>query len=336
MSVAKRLLWIAVCSGASLAAAEPAPYQRALQGDEARQAEALQKQADDMWAAGKFAEALEPAEKLLALRRRVQGEGHQEAADAARLVETLKKVASLPAARQAALAETPALAAKALALHRRGKPAEAEPLFRKVLAVQEEVLGPRHLETAASCTLLALNLDSQGQTEEAESLLRKALDIRQQQLGPRNVYTATSAFNLAYNLERQDRSREAEPLWLASAEGVEAARLMQASSLARAAIPFPPYLGLAVCRARLGRPAGAWDAAETGLTRVLENEIFPEAIERSRRTVLPREQIQERLAPDTALVLWLDSPSGNPWGCVLRHSGPPAWVRLPGSGPGGR
>jgi hypothetical protein len=49
------------------------------------------------------------------------------------------------------------------------------------------------------------------------------------------------------------------------------------------------------------------------------------------------------LAAEAALVLWLDErPVGMPadaggghWGCVLRRTGAPAWVRLPGSGPGG-
>src|SRR5262249_13199751 len=68
-----------------------------------------------------------------------------------------------------------------------------------------------------------------------------------------------------------------------------------------------------------------------------------EAARLAAERVLPPAGIQAQLAADAALVLWLDwSRKGEPgeaggwhWGCVLRRSGPPAWVRLPGSGPGG-
>jgi tetratricopeptide (TPR) repeat protein len=54
-------------------------------------------------------------------------------------------------------------------------------------------------------------------------------------------------------------------------------------------------------------------------------------------------QVQARLPADTALVGWIDikgppkavDPNGEHWGVVLRSQGPPAWVRLPGTGPQG-
>jgi len=56
------------------------------------------------------------------------------------------------------------------------------------------------------------------------------------------------------------------------------------------------------------------------------------------------EQIQASLAPDEALVAWLDVtpaasiPGGQParWACVVRREGPPQWKRLPGTGPSGK
>jgi tetratricopeptide (TPR) repeat protein len=435
------LALLVVLTGASLAGAEEPPYKRLLQGDDTKKAAALTKQVEELWAAGKFAEAVPPAEELLKLRQRLQGEGHWEAADAARLAGTLKKVMSLPAAQKAALAEAPAIMAKTRALHDRGKYAEVEALFRKALAVDEEVLGPRHPYTARTYVNLAANLQAQGRAKEAEALFRKALAVGEEVLGPRHPFTALSSINLAtnldaqgrakeaeplyrqalavkeevlgprhpdtaqgynnlaYNLQAQGRAKEAEPLWRAGADGVEAARLrLAASALDRAAaVHVQPHLGLAACRARLDQPTDAWAAAEAGLARgllddlaarasvppdpdaerrlrarasrlnaldrlltplltpaklgeadqrrrdellkeraALDDQTAREAAQRSGQAVLPLAQVQARLAPDAALVFWLDSSElGDHWGCVLRRSGPPAWVRLPGSGPGG-
>jgi CHAT domain-containing protein len=56
--------------------------------------------------------------------------------------------------------------------------------------------------------------------------------------------------------------------------------------------------------------------------------------------VFPREQVQDALPPDVALVGWLDlpgqpqaaDPNGEHWVVLLRSAGPPVWVRLRGSG----
>jgi hypothetical protein len=106
MSRLRQALLVAVLASAGLAGAEEPPYKRLLRGDEARKAAALQKRVEDLWAARKFAEAVAPAEELLALRKGVQGEGHWEAADAARWVRRLRQAAALPADKQASLVET--------------------------------------------------------------------------------------------------------------------------------------------------------------------------------------------------------------------------------------
>src|SRR5262249_51638531 len=141
MTTRKLALLGVVLLGTGVAAEEP-PYKRLLQGDDAKKAAQLSKRVGELWATGKFAEAAAPAEEELALRRRVQGEGHWEVADAARLVQTLRQATALPVPKQAALAQAPAIDAKADHLHHRGKYAEAEPLYRQALAVREEVLGP--------------------------------------------------------------------------------------------------------------------------------------------------------------------------------------------------
>ncbi len=522
MSTMKRAILAVVAAGAGLAGAEEPSSQRMLQGGDAQKAAALQKRVDDLRVAGKFAEAIAPGEELLALRKRVQGEEHWEAADAARLVRTLRLAAALPADKQASLTQAPGLIGQAAALHNRGKYAEAEPLLRKALAINEDILGPkhpdsaltcnylannlqaqhryreaealyrkvlagreevlgrkhpetntsrnnlgqnlqeqgrareaepllrealaiweevlgprhhrtalgftnlaanlhaqgryteaeplfrkalaiweeglgaRHPRTALGCTNLAANLIRQGRLREAEPLLRKALAVRAEVLGPKHPDTAASCNNLAVHLQVQGRFEEAEPLWHKGAEGKEAARLrLAAGALDKdAALPIDPHLGLAVCRARLGRPLEAWQAAEDGLGRGLlddvvafaglpsdpdrdrrqhdraarldaidrilppllladkldeadrrrreeflqerdrlDREAAEDAADRSRKALLSLEAIQNRLDPQRALVFWIDiSETGDHWGCVVRRTGPPAWVRLPGSG----
>jgi CHAT domain-containing protein len=202
-----------VLTGAGLAAAQEPPYKGALQGDAAKRAAALERRIEELWAAGKFAEAVAPAEEVRDLRQRVQGEKHWEAADAARQVEILRKAVALPAHKQAALAEAAAAAAQAQQLYQRRKFAEAEPLYRRALAVYEEVLGPRHPDTAQSCNNLALNLDNRLRAKEAEPLYRQALAANEEALGRWHPNTAASYGWLAGNLQNQGRSQEAEPLF---------------------------------------------------------------------------------------------------------------------------
>jgi hypothetical protein len=213
MSKMMLTLLVAVLMGASLACAEEPPYKRVLQGEDAKKAAALEKQISELWAAGMFADALEPAREVLALRQRVQSNGHHETADAARQVETLRKVAALPAEQRTALAAAPAIAEKAEALYSRGKYGEAEPLRRQALAAYEAWLGPKHPDTAISYNNLARNLDAQGRAKEAEPLHRKALAIKEEVLGAKHPGTAISYNNLAINLQHQGRAREAEPLY---------------------------------------------------------------------------------------------------------------------------
>jgi tetratricopeptide (TPR) repeat protein len=176
------------------------PYRLLLQGDEARRAQALAKQADELWAAGKFDEALGPAEEAAALRRKAQGDGHWQAADAARLVETLRRAAALPAEKRAALAEAPGLIRKAAAAHGRGKYAEAEPLLRKALAAYEAALGPDHPLAALGYGWLARNYSARGRPKEAEPLERKAVAALEKALGPGHPDTAAGYHNLARTL----------------------------------------------------------------------------------------------------------------------------------------
>ena len=71
------------------------PYQRLLQGDEAKQAADLEKQVEEKEAADQYAQAIAAAEQLLALRTRGQGADHPDAVLLKWTVETLRKVATM-------------------------------------------------------------------------------------------------------------------------------------------------------------------------------------------------------------------------------------------------
>src|SRR5437588_12845906 len=80
---------------------------------------------------------------------------------------------------------------------RQGKYDDAEPLYKRALAICEEVLGPIHPSTATSVNNLAFLYNSQGKYDDAEPLYKRALAIREEVLGPIHPDTATSVNNLA-------------------------------------------------------------------------------------------------------------------------------------------
>src|SRR5262245_26629432 len=84
---------------------EKPPYQRLLQGDDAQQAAALEKRIGELREKDCYTEAVQAAEELLALRRRVQGADHHEAVIVQWAVAALREVAALPAEQRAAWRE---------------------------------------------------------------------------------------------------------------------------------------------------------------------------------------------------------------------------------------
>jgi CHAT domain-containing protein/Tfp pilus assembly protein PilF len=92
-----------------------------------------------------------------------------------------------------------------------GRYAEAEPLLKRALAIDERVSGPDHPEVASDLSSLALLYHVQERYPEAESLYRRALDIRERALGD-HPDTALTLGNLASLMAEQGRLDEAEPL----------------------------------------------------------------------------------------------------------------------------
>ena len=94
-----------------------------------------------------------------------------------------------------------------------GKYAEAEPLSRRALAIDEKALGSEHPDVATDLNNLALLSYNQGKYAEAETLNQRALAIREKALGPEHPNVATSLNNLALLYYTQGKYAEAEPLY---------------------------------------------------------------------------------------------------------------------------
>ena len=94
---------------------------------------------------------------------------------------------------------------------------EAEPLYRRALAIREKVLGPDHLDVAKTLSSLAsLFYRVQNYPERAEPLLKRALAILEKNLGPEDPEVAGMLNSLAGRLREQGKFTEAEPLFLRS------------------------------------------------------------------------------------------------------------------------
>ncbi len=78
-------------------------------------------------------------------------------------------------------------------LHRaQGRYAEAEPLYKRALAIAEQALGPAHPNVATSLNNLVGLYDAQGKYTDAEPLYQRSLAIREKALGPEHPEVAAS------------------------------------------------------------------------------------------------------------------------------------------------
>ena len=94
-----------------------------------------------------------------------------------------------------------------------GRYAEAEPLYKRALAIREKALGPDHPDVGTALNNLAALYRAQGRYAEAEPLYKRALAIREKALGPDHPDVGTSLNNLAALYRAQGRYAEAEPLY---------------------------------------------------------------------------------------------------------------------------
>jgi tetratricopeptide (TPR) repeat protein len=210
--------WVTVLAAVSVAAladgegppSSRPPWQRLLQGDDAKKAAELLDRVQQSQQAGKWDEALRAARELLELRQRVQGKDHWETADVCWRVDALQAAQRQDKEVQLQYAGLPALDREGEVLEARGRYREAQAVRQKALEVRLRVLGEKHPHTAYSCNGVAASLHAQGRYKEAEEGYRKALDITRATLGEDDPKTGTSHNNVAANLNAQGRYREAE------------------------------------------------------------------------------------------------------------------------------
>src|SRR5271165_960616 len=100
-----------------------------------------------------------------------------------------------------------------LLLKTKARHAEAEPLYRRALAIFEKSFGRDHPDVAGGLNNLALLLTATNRHAEAEPLYRRALTIDEKSFGPDHPRVATGLNNLALLLEATNRHAEAEPLY---------------------------------------------------------------------------------------------------------------------------
>jgi tetratricopeptide (TPR) repeat protein len=100
----------------------------------------------------------------------------------------------------------------AVLLQAKARYGEAEPLFRRALAIIEASTGPDHPNVAVCLNNLASLLQATNRLGEAEPLLRRALAIDEAKCGPDHPKVAICLNNLALLLEATNRFGEAEPL----------------------------------------------------------------------------------------------------------------------------
>jgi tetratricopeptide (TPR) repeat protein len=98
---------------------------------------------------------------------------------------------------------------------------EAEPLFKKAVAVGEKSLPADHQSLATWYNNLALVYRDQGRYSEAEPLLKKAIAISEGTLPADHPTLATWYHNLALTYHAQDRFDEAGPLYRRAIEVLE-------------------------------------------------------------------------------------------------------------------
>src|SRR6185436_3815637 len=99
-----------------------------------------------------------------------------------------------------------------LAFYELAEWAEAEPLMRRALEIDEKSFGPDHPRVATDLNNLAALLLATNRLAEAELLMRRALAIDEKSFGKEHTDVARDLTNLALLLQSTNRLAEAEPL----------------------------------------------------------------------------------------------------------------------------
>jgi CHAT domain-containing protein/tetratricopeptide (TPR) repeat protein len=155
--------------------------------DDLREADALNRQVEQLHKQGRIAEAIPLAQKMLAIYEKILGP------DDPKVARSLNNLAFLYMAT--------------------GAFTKVEPLLTRALVIEEKALGPEHREVATSLDNLARLYWVTGAHDKVEPLLTRALAIRESTLGPTHAAVAQSANNLAMFHMTTGAHTKAEPLF---------------------------------------------------------------------------------------------------------------------------
>jgi CHAT domain-containing protein/tetratricopeptide (TPR) repeat protein len=293
-------------------------------------------------AQGRYAAAQRLYEKALAINRKSLGEDHPHTA-----ISYHNVAANLKA---------------------QGRYAAAQRLYEKALAINRKSLGEDHPDTARSCDGVAVNLHAQGRYAQAETYLSRGAEgfarawlllasaglERAAVTGERSPLPLLAAVlarngkpeaawrrfeeslargtwdDLSARLRRSPAERDRQ-----TALGQQLRRLDQLIQGTFTTKGTPEVKARREDLLTQRRTKGDELAA---LTEQLEKEYGPAAGQ-----VYDRTTIQKALAPDAALIAWIDipgqptaaDPNGEHWAVVLRATGVPVWRRLRGIGKDG-
>jgi CHAT domain-containing protein/tetratricopeptide (TPR) repeat protein len=190
---------------------------------------ALQGRVTDLYRAGKFAEAMEAAEQVLALVERRHGRDSIEVANPLSMLAVLYLQQGRYREAEPLYERTLAIKQKALGPDhnevgttlyglatlyvQQGRYGEAEPLYKRTLVIKEKALGPDHSDVGSTLFGLAALYVYLGRLEEAEPLYRRSIAVKEQALGPQHTEVGSVLHNLGVLLYLQRRYQEAEPIY---------------------------------------------------------------------------------------------------------------------------
>jgi len=189
----------------------------------------LRRQIEQLRQAGKYADALPLAQRLVALTEQRFGPNHVTLAASLNTLAILHDdLGRLPDSEQA-YKRTLAIIEKSLGpehqnagvtlgnlailYQRQGRYGEAVPLATRSLAIAEKTQGADHPNVATSVNNLASLYESQGRYAQAEPLYQRSLKIREKAFGPEHRAVGVVVNNLAGLYVKQGRLGEAEPLY---------------------------------------------------------------------------------------------------------------------------
>ncbi len=191
--------------------------------------ERLTREMNENFHAGRYAEAVPQAERILALHEKKLGADHPTTADAAADLGTLYHklddgraeglvLRAVTALEKAHGADHPDVLLRVLDLGNLYKDrhdlTRAEPLLLRVVAGYEKAFGAEHLRVAEALYYLAQAYKSGGDFARAEPLYLRSLAIREKIAGPDSIEAAKSLNDIANIYSDRGDFARAEPLHL--------------------------------------------------------------------------------------------------------------------------